>query len=56
MTALGVVEVAVCVLLAVRAGRAGRDGPRRRYVRGAYAFTAWTALCFARVLLLRGGG
>jgi len=56
MTAIGVVEVAVCAALAVRAGRSGREDRRRRYLRGVYGFLAWTGLCFARVLLLRGGG
>jgi hypothetical protein len=56
MTAIGVVEVATCAVLAVRSRRSGREDRRRRYVRGVYAFLAWTGLCFARVLLLRGGG
>jgi hypothetical protein len=56
MTVVGVVEVAVCAVLAVRARRSGREDRRRRYLQGMYAFIAWTGLCFARVLLLRGGG
>jgi hypothetical protein len=56
MTAIGVVEVAACAVLAVRARRSGREDRRRRYLQGMYAFIAWTGLCFARVLLLRGGG
>jgi hypothetical protein len=55
MTAVGVVEVAACAVLAIRARRSGRED-RRRYLQGMYGFLAWTGLCFARVLLLRGGG
>jgi hypothetical protein len=56
MTAIGVVEVAACAVLAVRARRSGRDDRRRRYLQGVYGFLAWTGLCLARVLLLRRGG
>jgi hypothetical protein len=56
MTAIGVVEVAICTVLAARARGPGREDRRRRYLQGVYGFLAWTGLCLARVLLLRRSG
>jgi hypothetical protein len=54
MTAIGLVEMIIVGALAYRARRAGRDDRYQRYRRGVWGFSAWTGLCVARVILLKG--
>ncbi len=54
MTAIGVAEMILVGVLAYRARLAGRTDRYQRYLRGFWGFSAWTSLCLARVILLKG--
>jgi hypothetical protein len=50
-----VVDLALVVLFAVlawRARTAGREGRNRRFTKAVWGFSAYAALCFARIVLL----
>jgi hypothetical protein len=50
-----VVDLALVVLFAVLAWRAradGRDDRNRRFTKAVWGFSAYAALCFARIVLL----
>jgi hypothetical protein len=52
MTAIDLALVLLFAVLAWRARVAGRDDRHRRFTRAVWGFSAYAALCFARIILL----
>jgi len=52
MTAIDLALVLLFAVLAWRARTAGRDDRDRRFTQAVWGFSAYAALCFARIILL----